>query len=145
MIKRTGTGSSAYSYFWPFIIVTAVFFASGQTTIAAPKMELSVDKLAHFAVFGMLATSIIRLKPFTNNGWRGGLVVWILVAVYGGLDEYRQSFTPGRSVEFDDWLADILGAAAAVSLYLTWPAYRKFLEWKPLAFFKKDSLTSTPV
>ena len=84
--------------------------------------------MAHVGVFGALATSLIRLNYFYRREWKGALQVWLLIALYGALDEYRQSFTPGRSVEFDDWLADILGAALAVSLYKAWPWYRRLLE-----------------
>jgi hypothetical protein len=31
-------------------------------------------------------------------------------------------------MEFDDWLADTLGAALAVILYLRWTSYRRLLE-----------------
>jgi VanZ family protein len=121
--------NTSLEYFWPPLIVLTVFVASGQSQLATPGFSFSPDKLAHFAVFGALATSVIRLERFRKMGWKGGLGVWVLVAVYGGLDEFRQSFTPGRSVEFDDWLADALGAAVAVILYQGWPAYRRLLEW----------------
>jgi VanZ family protein len=113
---------------WPVLIVLSIFFASGQSEIATPGFSFSLDKVAHVGVFGALATSLIRLNYFYRREWKGALQVWLLIALYGALDEYRQSFTPGRSVEFDDWLADILGAALAVSLYKAWPWYRRLLE-----------------
>lgn len=122
---------------WPVLIVLSIFLASGQSQLATPHFKFSVDKLAHFAVFGALATSVIRLKSFYGKGWKGVLEVWLLIALYGGLDEWRQSFTPGRSVEFDDWLADILGAALAVCLYQAWPAYRRLLEMRPIELIRE--------
>ncbi len=123
--------------FWPFLIVVSVFFASGQSEIASPGFTFSVDKLAHFGVFGALATSVIRLPRFREAGWKGVFVVLLLVSLWGGLDEFRQSFTPGRSVEVHDWLADTLGAMTAVLLYQAWPAYRRLLESQPLKFLKQ--------
>jgi len=117
---------------WPFLIILTLFTASGQSQLAAPSFSFSPDKIAHFMVFGALATSVIRLDRFRTSGWTGALWVWFWIALYGGLDEYRQSFTPGRSVEFDDWLADALGAAVAVVLYQGWPAYRRVLESRPM-------------
>lgn len=114
--------------FWPLLIVLCIFFASGRSEIATPGFSFSVDKLAHVGVFGALATSLIRLRTFYRKGWKGVLQVWLLIAVYGALDEYRQSFTPGRSVELDDWLADVLGATLALGLYKAWPWYRRLLE-----------------
>jgi len=124
---------------WPPLIIVSVFFASGRSHIAAPDFGFSLDKLAHFAVFGALATSIIRLDYFQKLAWRGPLVVWAMVSMYGALDEYRQSFTPGRYMEFDDWIADALGAGVAVLLYQAWPAYRCLLESKPRALIKKST------
>lgn len=116
---------------WPILILLTVFFASGQSVIATPGISYSPDKLAHFAVFGALATSLIRLPRVLAKGWRGGWGVWLFIAVYGAFDEFHQSFTPGRSVEFNDWLADVFGAAVAVLLYLGWPAWRRLLESGP--------------
>lgn len=120
-------------FLWPVLIVGSVFFASGQSEIATPGFSFSVDKIGHFAVFGALATSIVRLQFFRLREWKGALTVLLLVSVWGGLDEFRQSFTPGRSVEVDDWLADTLGALTAVLLYQGWPGYRRFLEYRPFS------------
>lgn len=42
---------------------------------------------------------------------------FIFSAVYGILDEYHQSFVPGRSVEFYDFLADCGGALLYISIF----------------------------
>ena len=75
------------------------------------------DKLAHFGYFfggsGLLCAYLFRRKPDRPN-WKaiiGGVIV--AIALTGGLDEYHQSFTPGRSGNDPyDWLADVLGATA---------------------------------
>lgn len=126
--------TSFRKYIWPLLIVSSVFIVSGQSEIADPGFEFSVDKLAHFGVFGALATSLIRIPFFRVRRWKGAVHVFVLVSCWGGLDEFRQSFTPGRAVEFDDWLADTLGALVAVILYQGWPAYRSVLESRPLKF-----------
>lgn len=56
----------------------------------------------------------------------------VIVSAYGITDEFHQSFTPGRSVEFADWLTDTCGATLAVFVYLKWRLYRSGLEL-PLA------------
>lgn len=117
------------NHLWPFLIVLTVFVVSGQSEVAVPSgFTFSIDKMAHFAVFGALATSLIRLPYFQKRGWRGSLEVILLVSVYGGLDELRQSFTPGRYMEVDDWIADTLGAITAVLFYQGWPVWRQTLE-----------------
>lgn len=119
---------SRISYLWPPLIALTVVFASGQGEISTPDVGLSLDKLAHFGVFGVLATSVIRLSAVRRRGRSGAGWAWAAVAAFGALDEFRQSFTPGRSVELADWIADALGAAAAIGLYQGWTAYRNFLE-----------------
>ena len=42
---------------------------------------------------------------------------FIFSAAYGVLDEYHQSFVPGRSVEFYDFLADCGGALLYTALF----------------------------
>ena len=116
-----------WGWLWPFTIAALIFFASSQSKLAGPSIEGS-DKVVHFAVYGLLATLMVRLG-------RGGAAAWITIvciSLYGASDEWHQSFTPGRSVEFADWLADTLGGALAVLLYTRWRAYRRWLE-RPLA------------
>ena len=118
---------------WPVLMVTAIFLVSSASKVATPSIELyfSTDKIAHFLVFGLLATSIIRISTFRQKGFRGAIGAILIVSIYGGLDELRQSFTPGRSVEFGDWIADTFGAVLAVTLYMNWSWYRKILESRP--------------
>ena len=75
------------------------------------------DKIEHFGYFfggsGLLCAYLFRRNP-ENPNWKliiGSVIV--AVALTGGLDEYHQSFTPGRSGNDPyDWLADVLGATA---------------------------------
>jgi len=115
---------------WPIMIMATVVFASGRSEIASPDVGISLDKAAHFAVFGALATSMVRLAWFGRRGWRGTLAAAGLAMLFGATDEWRQSWTPGRSVELADWIADALGALAAVVVYQGWAGYRRLLERK---------------
>lgn len=106
------------------LLAITIFNASGQSAVAAPDI-VSIDKVGHFGVFGLLGVLIARTQPLKR--WWLGLV---LASLYGITDEWRQSFTPGRSVEFADWIADTLGAALAVTLYARWTFFRGVMEWK---------------
>ena len=81
-------------------------------------------------MFGLLATSILRIPRLRGLGWRGVVLAVLITMTYGGLDELRQSLTPGRSVEFADWIADCLGAIVATTLYHLDSPYRRVLEWR---------------
>jgi len=118
-------------HIWPFAIALAIFLASGAQQLAAPDLgfDFSYDKLAHLLVFGLLATAVLRIPRFFNQGWRGVGITIALISLYGGLDEFRQSFTAGRAVELADWIADTLGAIIASIVYYKWHWYRRQLEW----------------
>jgi len=118
------------AWLWPFLLAATIFTLSGTTRIATPDigLQFSKDKVAHFLVFGLLATSILRVPKLSRLGWRGAAMAALIAAAFGGLDELRQSFTPERSVELADWIADALGAVVAVACYRMNRLYRRTLE-----------------
>lgn len=77
-----------------------------------------VDKVAHFGYFfiggALLSTwGLIRWPRFQKRRLALFLVVAAVTTVIGRLDEYHQSFTPGRSGnDTGDWIADIVGGIA---------------------------------
>jgi VanZ family protein len=113
---------SRLRWLYPLALAAVVVIASGRSHVAAPP-GVGFDKLAHFCVFGLLGTLLSR-----SPGVRRFRHAILIVSLFGICDEVRQSFTPGRSVEFADWMADTLGATLAVALYAFWPAYRNLLE-----------------
>ena len=118
---------------WVLCLMVGITMASGTSQLATPDIELfiSKDKLVHFLVFGLLATSIIRMPKVQNMGWKGAVTTVCAVSLFGAADELHQSFTPGRMVEIADWVADTLGALLAVVLYCKWRWYRSLLEKTP--------------
>jgi VanZ family protein len=101
---------------------------SGTENPATPGFIPSFDKLAHFCVYGLMATLLFRLIPPASRNGLSALVVILAVSLFGLSDEIHQAFTPGRSVEFADWVADTLGAVVAVMAYWKWGAYRHLME-----------------
>lgn len=108
-----------------------IFLASAQSHMPGPPHIAHPDKLAHFLVYGLFATLLLRVFFQPGRKWRGIGLSMLVIALYGVSDEFHQSFTPGRSVEVADWVADTLGALVATVAYSYWPSYRKLLE-KPL-------------
>jgi len=113
---------------YPFLLAVGIVSLSGTENPATPGGIPYFDKLAHFCVYGLLASLLFRLVPRISRNARSALVVILAVSVFGLSDEIHQAFTPGRSVEFADWVADTLGAIVAVVTYWRWEAYRQFLE-----------------
>ncbi len=121
------------AYLWPLLLVSTIFLLSGAQKLATPDLGLqfSKDKLAHFLVFGLLATSVLRTPKLRACRWQDLAIAALIVSGYGAFDEFRQSLTPGRAVELGDWIADTVGAVVAVLVYARWKFYRQLLEWSP--------------
>ena len=119
------------AYIWPVLLAIVIFVISGSQQLATPDLGFlfSEDKIAHFLIFGLVATSIFRTPKFKDLSLRSLLIAALITSAYGAFDEFRQSFTLGRSVEFADWLADTSGAFVAVTIYAKWHWYRHLLEW----------------
>ncbi|MEC8614865.1 MAG: VanZ family protein [Verrucomicrobiota bacterium] len=120
------------AYLWPVLLIIVIFVGSGSHDLATPDLgfQFHIDKIAHILVFGLVATLIIRTPKFNDLSLQSVLTTTLITSVYGACDEFRQSLTPTRSVEFADWLADTFGAFAAVTLYAKWHWYRRLLEWR---------------
>jgi VanZ family protein len=118
-------------WLWPLALAALIFVASSRSEIAGPSVPGS-DKVVHFAVYGLLATLVLRAL-LHSKGKLSGHAAWlsiVLVSAYGISDEWHQGFTPARSVEVADWIADTLGGVLAVALYSRWAWYRRCLEMR---------------
>jgi VanZ family protein len=128
---------SSWQWIYAVVLASTVVWASGHGEVAAPGI-VDFDKFAHFSVFGLMATLVLR--PF-----RGRHIIWavVIVSVFGATDELHQSLTPGRSMDFADWISDTTGAVVAVLAYSLWPWYRRLLE-RPL-WTRKPKVESVPL
>jgi VanZ family protein len=73
---------------------------------------VQIDKLVHAGIYGALA----GLWAWAlGHRWR---LCWVLATGFGALDEVHQGFVPGRSRDIQDLLADGLGAAAMLGLWI---------------------------
>jgi len=91
-----------------------IYLLSDRPTLPMPMLFPMQDKVNHFiayAVMGVLAFRAVRHRFGGNTLWIASL---LFCSLYGVSDEYHQSFVPGRMSEVADWLADTLGAAAAI-------------------------------
>jgi VanZ family protein len=88
-----------------------IFYLSSRSDLPAPSLFMGLDKLAHALVFGILGFLFGRSfklrkgdAPFSRV-----LLITLMVAVFGGLDEAHQLFVPGRMASIGDIAADIGG------------------------------------
>lgn len=114
---------------WPFLLAGTITLCSGFPA-TLPSFDLfQVDKLGHFAAYGALATTMVRIEGVRRWALWGGWWAVIIASAYGLGDEFRQSLTHGiRQYDLDDWMADTAGAFTATVLYLRGAWYRRLME-----------------
>lgn len=74
-----------------------------------------VRKSAHFILYMVLSIFVfLTLVEFTEAHGFAFLAGWLIVIVLAAIDEYHQSFVPGRSMELTDVGIDACGALLGV-------------------------------
>ncbi len=97
--------------FW----MAVIFCLSSIPDLPSPSIFIAQDKCAHVLVFGFLGFLFSRSfrprdegPPFTRV-----LLITLMVAAYGGFDEWHQMFVPGREASLGDLAADTVGGFLA--------------------------------
>jgi len=98
--------------------ITLWFLSAGNPVPKEAAQIPHLDKLAHFTYFGiggvfLTVTGLMFWPVLKRQRWRVFFAVVLVGAGIGRLDEYHQTFTPGRSGnDMGDLVADVLGCAA---------------------------------
>ena len=96
---------------WAAVILALTSLPGAQV----PEVELAyVDKLMHFALYGVLGVLTARAARPGARAWRPVAASVAGIALVGALDEWHQRLVPGRSADAADWLADVAGATVGV-------------------------------
>ncbi|MBI5529480.1 MAG: VanZ family protein [Deltaproteobacteria bacterium] len=111
---------AAVHWFPLFAYLGAIHYLSSMSQ-PPPLLQFRWDKAGHFVEFLLLAVlssrALHRTFPALALSW-----VVVLSGVfgflYGTVDEYRQSFVPGRMADFLDAVADAVGAFAGAGAYV---------------------------
>ena len=102
----------------PVLVYAVAIFIQSAFPQVVPVKD-GWDKVLHFfgfALLGFLAARAVFLSG--NIGRAAGVVVAaLLAAVWGVMDEFHQSFVPGRTASVGDALADTLGAIVGAVLF----------------------------
>lgn len=93
---------------------TVIWLVSDRPRADLPLVLLfeGQDKIAHAVVYFTLAYLFGRGLGVRALRW---LVILLVVAAWGALDELHQSVVPGRDASFADWIADVVGGVAAIA------------------------------
>jgi VanZ family protein len=99
--------------------MAAIFFLSGTPSTRLPafgSVDYFVKKGGHVAGYAVLA--LIYRRALGGVPGRARLA-WVLAVLYGLLDEFHQSFVPGRHPSLVDALL-FDGGGAAIALWISW-------------------------
>jgi VanZ family protein len=94
----------------------ALFVATHVPLPPLPATGVGSDKVAHLAAFaglGFLAALWLSLAVKLTVG--RSLLLLAVLTVYGAFDEWLQQFV-GRFTDFDDWVANVAGAAIGIGV-----------------------------
>ena len=116
---------------WRLMAWLSPAFAAGDAaaqTAAVELLSFFERKAAHmFLYFVLLLLVWLALAPLIRGKRRQAGLAAVLCALLAGLDEYHQTFIPGRSGQLRDVAIDLAGAAAALMLaaVLLWAVRRR--------------------
>ncbi|HEX8991989.1 MAG TPA: VanZ family protein [Anaerolineales bacterium] len=121
------TGKVILSRWVPVMVwMAAIFMASATPSRELPNfgsLDFVAKKAGHAIGYALLALLIRRAL---GRGAKAGAGSWVIAVLYALLDEFHQSFVPGRHPSLvDAFLFDGGGAALALLLsWRLWPAQR---------------------
>lgn len=113
---------------WPLALAGVITWCSSRSVEGLPPTFEGSDKVVHFGLYGLLATLVVRIGAVQRTRPLGMYAAILIVSVFGVTDELHQHFTPGRSMDVWDWVADTVGAVLATVMYAEWSGYRRLLE-----------------
>lgn len=101
-------------------------FVDGVLNLESPAQRSGIDynyilrKTAHFAEYMILVLLLWRALVFVKVKLPSRIVITFAVSfMFSALDEYHQSFVPGRSALFKDIIIDTLGACTGILILLS--------------------------
>ena len=102
------------------LVYAGIIYWESSKDTSSISLPYHTDKLVHFAEFGFLCLmtcwSLSLARIDTRVIYKIILAI-VITSLYGMSDEFHQLFTPNRSVDVFDWLADTIGAVAAGLLW----------------------------
>ncbi len=104
--------------------VLLVFTVSSIRFAHPPGPEFHLkDKLVHITEFAVLGLLLFRAFRWSVSPSKLATFVFLLALgmTVGAMDEMIQSQVPGRSMDVFDWLADSLGTAVGVGVWVFTP------------------------
>ena len=100
----------------PAALWAAVLFFLSEWSGLGIELVSGADKWVHVGLFMILGLSLAWGKGRTESGVPLFLFLFLGMG-YGALDEWHQSFVPGRDASVGDWVADSAGVMLGLVLF----------------------------
>lgn len=116
-----------YLKWLPAVSIACIsFYLSSQPHLEHMPSFWNADKLVHLVCYAGFC--FWTCFGFGADSWKKVWIPVLSISLWGLSDEIHQSFVPGRSVSFLDWLADTLGAVLGGAVYVV--TVLKISEWR---------------
>ena len=130
----TGAGSSVHSFRLVKFLVS--FIREQDISLSYETLDsvnLILRKAAHITEYSILALMAARFIQSGSSHLRRITIpgAWLFCVAYASLDEFHQSFVPGRTPAVRDVMIDSVGALSALLLMGCWFGI-KWLERKKI-------------
>jgi VanZ family protein len=120
----------------PVLFAVLIYFLAAIPNVhLIIQLPVGADKIVHAVLFFVLCWLMWRafyyqhtLPVIRNSAILGA---FIFCVIYGILDEYHDSFVPGRSADFFDVVADAGGALLFVAIASLRRLHRREIEENP--------------
>ncbi len=118
--KRVGWTSITIIYVVFTFIISRIPNSALPFKLSYKLIGIRTDWLLHFVEYGILAfllyCTILTWTILNHKVSIRFIIIWLLSGAIGAVNELLQKATPGREPAFDDILANLLGAAFALSI-----------------------------
>jgi VanZ family protein len=103
----------------PLLYMAVIFHLSSESNPLPVLTQHVWDKALHGLEYGGLGLLLCRALRGEGFGWSEALTLALVAtSAYGASDEWHQLYTPGRTADVHDWLADTFGAAVGLAFYV---------------------------
>ena len=124
-MKSSGL-TRALSLWGPVLVYMAMIYFVSSLPRAPLPPDVS-DKTGHltaYVLMGVLAFRAVAGGLPARVTWPLAIVALVIAVGHGALDEFHQSFVPGRQADIHDWYADSAGAGLGLMVCWAWGIIR---------------------
>ena len=109
----------------PLLWAGVILLGTSLPQDAVPIQTSGIDKILHFTIYTVFAFLLTLTITEGFRLWQAVVLAIAFTMAFGAVDEWHQQLIPGRFPEFNDWVADSLGAVAGALVAALMAARRR--------------------